>query len=90
MRDRQKELTHHSRYHPVELEFGMTYRMKLRFKMIDTKMNRQRERELTHHSGYNPVEPQLGLAEQDEGEPPDGIEPVGRSRLSQHAVEINL
>ena len=38
----------------------------------------------------DPVQPQLGLAEQDKGQPPDGLEALGRSRLGQHVVEVDL
>ena len=35
-------------------------------------------------------DPYLGLAEEDEGETPGGVEPVGAARLRQHVPEVEL
>ena len=40
--------------------------------------------------GEDPVEPELGLTEQDEGQSPERIEPVGRGRFCQHVREVEL
>ena len=40
--------------------------------------------------GDQAVEPQLGLAEQDEGQSPQGVEPVRRGGLGQHVREVEL
>merc|ERR1719382_1245201 len=40
--------------------------------------------------GEEAVGPQLGLGEEDEGEPPHGVEAVGSARLRQHVVKVQV
>merc|ERR1740123_2978666 len=40
--------------------------------------------------GEESVQPQLGLTEQDERQPPQGIEPMRGARLGQHIREVEI